>query len=90
MTVPITEPSKAPQSTILDESYKVAITRFEQRMRIAGMAEIGGFNLELNPCRRETLEYVTNMLYPEAGDLSQAQFWTGLRPATARWHAYRG
>ncbi len=82
LTVPITEPSMAPQSTILDESYKVAITRLDQRIRVAGMVEIGGFNLDLNPRRRETLEYVANLLYPEGGDLSQAQFWTGLRPAT--------
>ena len=54
----------------------------DQRIRVAGMAEIGGFNLDLNPRRRETLEYVANLLYPEGGDLSQAQFWTGLRPAT--------
>lgn len=82
LTVPISNPSMAPQSTILDESYKVSITRFNQRIRIAGMAEVSGFNLALNPRRRETLEYVTNLLYPEGGDLTQAQFWTGLRPAT--------
>ncbi len=82
LTVPIIEPAMAPQSTILDETYKVAITRFDQRIRVGGMAEVGGFNLELNPRRRETLEYVTNLLYPKGGDLTQAQFWTGLRPAT--------
>lgn len=82
LTVPITEPSLAPQSTIIDETYKVAITRFDQRIRVGGMAEVAGFDLSLNPHRRETLEYVTNSLYPEGGDLSQAEFWTGLRPAT--------
>ena len=82
LTVPITEANMAPQSTVLDETYKVAITRFDERIRIAGMAEVGGFNLDLNPRRRATLEYVTNLLYPHGGDLSQAEFWTGLRPAT--------
>ena len=82
LTVPITDASMAPQSTIIDETYKVAITRFDQRIRIAGMAEVSGFNLDLNPDRRATLEYVTNMLYPKGGDLSQATFWAGLRPAT--------
>lgn len=82
LTVPITEPSMAPQSTIIDETYKVAITRFDQRIRVGGMAQVSGFDLSLNPKRRETLEYVTGLLYPQGGDLTQAEFWTGLRPAT--------
>ncbi len=82
LTIPITDPSMAPQSTIIDETYKVAITRFDQRIRIAGMAQISGFDLSLNPKRRETLEYVTGMLFPHGGDLTQTEFWTGLRPAT--------
>ncbi|WP_271409784.1 D-amino acid dehydrogenase [Pseudomonas sp. Q1-7] len=82
LTVPITNPAMAPTSTILDETYKVAITRFDKRIRVGGMAEITGFNLDLNPARRDTLEMITADLYPEGGDLSQANFWTGLRPAT--------
>ncbi|MDF5809311.1 D-amino acid dehydrogenase [Pseudomonas aeruginosa] len=82
LTVPITNPEMAPTSTILDETYKVAITRFDQRIRVGGMAEIAGFDLSLNPRRRETLEMITTDLYPEGGDISQATFWTGLRPAT--------
>jgi D-amino-acid dehydrogenase len=76
LTVPITNP------TILDETYKVAITRFDNRIRVGGMAEITGFDLDLNPARRDTLEMITADLYPQGGDLSQASFWTGLRPAT--------
>ncbi|UQY32858.1 D-amino acid dehydrogenase [Pseudomonas fulva] len=82
LTVPITNPDMAPTSTILDETYKVAITRFDQRIRVGGMAEIAGFDLSLNPRRRETLEMIVGDLYPQGGDLSQADFWTGLRPAT--------
>jgi D-amino-acid dehydrogenase len=82
LTVPITNADMAPTSTILDETYKVAITRFDNRIRVGGMAEIAGFDLGLNPRRRETLEMITADLYPEGGDLSQAAFWTGLRPAT--------
>ncbi|UCO98053.1 D-amino acid dehydrogenase [Metapseudomonas lalkuanensis] len=82
LTVPITNPAMAPTSTILDETYKVAITRFDKRIRVGGMAEITGFNLDLNPARRDTLEMITADLYPDGGDLSQASFWTGLRPAT--------
>jgi D-amino-acid dehydrogenase len=82
LTVPITNPEMAPTSTILDETYKVAITRFDNRIRVGGMAEIAGFDLDLNPRRRETLEMITGDLYPQGGDISRAEFWTGLRPAT--------
>jgi D-amino-acid dehydrogenase len=46
------------------------------------MAELAGFDLCLSQRRRETLEMVFNGLFPHAGDLSQALFWTGLRPMT--------
>ncbi|MFC4277311.1 D-amino acid dehydrogenase [Achromobacter aloeverae] len=82
LTVPITDPGKAPVSTVLDETYKVAVTRFDDRIRVGGMAEIGGFDLRLNPRRRETLELVVNDLYPGSGDVARAEFWTGLRPMT--------
>jgi D-amino-acid dehydrogenase len=82
ITVPITDAARAPVSTILDESYKIAVTRFEDRIRVGGMAEIAGFDLRLNPRRRATLEMVVNDLFPGAGDTAQASFWTGLRPMT--------
>ncbi|HBX54979.1 D-amino acid dehydrogenase [Pseudomonas sp. UBA2684] len=82
LTVPISNAAMAPSSTILDETYKVAITRFDKRIRVGGMAEIAGFDLSLNPRRRATLEMITADLYPQGGDLTQAEFWTGLRPAT--------
>ena len=82
LTVPIINQGLAPVSTVMDETYKVAITRFDQRIRVGGMAELAGFNLSLNPRRRETLEMVLNGLFPGAGDTSKASFWTGLRPMT--------
>ena len=66
----------------MDETYKVAITRFDNRIRVGGMAELAGFDLSLNPRRRETLEMVLNGLFPNGGDATKAQFWTGLRPMT--------
>ena len=81
LTIPIIQPDLAPQSTVLDETYKIAITRFDQRIRVGGMAELSGFNLGLNLDRRATLEMVTHDLFP-GGDLKQAAFWTGLRPMT--------
>lgn len=82
LTLPITDPAMAPTSTILDESYKVAVTRFDQRIRVGGMAGVCGFDLSLSSRRRATLEKVVNDLYPRGGDLAHATFWTGLRPAT--------
>jgi len=46
------------------------------------MAEIAGYNLRLNPRRRETLEMVVNDLFPGGGNTADATFWTGLRPMT--------
>ena len=82
LTIPITDPAMSPKSTILDETYKIAITRFDDRIRVGGMAELMGYDLSLDPRRRETLEFVTNDLYPDGGDIPKAEFWTGLRPAT--------
>lgn len=82
LTIPILDPARAPSSTILDESYKIAVTRFDERIRVGGMAELAGFDLSLNPKRRATLEMVVEDLYPGGGDLARAEFWTGLRPAT--------
>ncbi len=82
LTVPVINPDAAPVSTVMDETYKVAITRFDNRIRVGGMAELAGFDLSLNPRRRETLEMVLNSLFPSAGDYSKSLFWTGLRPMT--------
>ncbi len=81
LTVPMVDESLAPISTVLDETYKIAITRFDKRIRVGGMAELSGYDLKLNPARRATLEMVTRDLFP-GGDLGRASFWTGLRPMT--------
>jgi D-amino-acid dehydrogenase len=82
LTVPITNKAAAPVSTIMDETYKVAITRFADRIRVGGMAELAGFDLTLNPRRRKTLEMVAGDLFPDGGNIPDATFWTGLRPMT--------
>lgn len=81
LTLPIVDANYAPQSTVLDETYKIAITRFDQRIRVGGMAELAGYNLDLKDKRKQTLEMVSNDLFP-GGDLTQSTFWTGLRPMT--------
>ncbi|WP_272516861.1 D-amino acid dehydrogenase [Providencia sp. PROV209] len=82
LTMPIIDELRAPVSTVLDETYKIAVTRFDQRIRVGGMAEVVGFNLDVLQKRCETLKMVVQDLYQGGGDISQAQFWTGLRPMT--------
>jgi D-amino-acid dehydrogenase len=82
ITAPIVNEAAAPVSTVLDETYKIAITRFDNRIRVGGMAEIVGFDKSLRQARRETLELCVNDLFLGGGDTSKASFWTGLRPMT--------
>ncbi|MFL9929110.1 D-amino acid dehydrogenase [Paraburkholderia sp. RL18-103-BIB-C] len=82
ITAPIVDEAAAPVSTVLDETYKIAITRFDNRIRVGGMAEIVGFDKSLRKARRATLELCVNDLFPGGGDTSKATFWTGLRPMT--------
>jgi D-amino-acid dehydrogenase len=82
LTLPIRDAAAAPQSTIMDETHKVAITRLGNRVRVGGMAELAGYDLTLRQPRRDTLNHVVRDLFPGACDPAQAQFWTGLRPMT--------
>lgn len=82
ITVPITDPAGAPESTVMDETHKVAITRLGSRIRVGGTAELVGYNTALREGRRATLEHVVNDLYPDGGDVKKASFWCGLRPMT--------
>lgn len=82
ITVPVTDPAGAPESTVMDETFKVAVTRLGERIRVGGTAEIAGYNLKLRQGRRDTLDHVVTDLFPRGGDISKAEFWTGLRPMT--------
>jgi D-amino-acid dehydrogenase len=82
ITVPITDAQYAPQSTIMDETHKVAVTRLGDRIRVGGTAELAGYSLNLRERRRGTLNHVVSDLFPRGGDVSRATFWCGLRPMT--------
>ncbi|WP_425258128.1 D-amino acid dehydrogenase [Rubrivivax sp. RP6-9] len=82
ITVPITDTAAAPESTIMDETHKVAVTRLGDRIRVGGTAELAGYSLALREPRRATLEHVVTDLFPQGGDVSKATFWCGLRPMT--------
>jgi D-amino-acid dehydrogenase len=81
LTIPIIDPSRAPESTVMDETYKIAITRLGDRIRVGGMAEISGYSNDLGLARRRTLEHSVTDLFP-GGDASKGLFWSGLRPMT--------
>lgn len=81
LTIPITDASRAPESTVMDETYKIAITRLGDRIRVGGMAEISGYTNDLGEPRRLTLQHSVTDLFP-GGDISKASFWSGLRPMT--------
>jgi D-amino-acid dehydrogenase len=70
ITVPIVDASYAPESTIMDETHKVAVTRLGDRIRVGGTAELAGYS------------HVVTDLFPRGGDLERAEFWAGLRPMT--------
>ncbi|HHG3247115.1 TPA: D-amino acid dehydrogenase [Vibrio parahaemolyticus] len=82
LTLPIENEEYAPRSTVMDETYKVAMTRFDDRIRVAGTAELAGFDPSLPQKRKNTIEMVVRDLFPRGGDFSQAEFWTGFRPMT--------
>ena len=82
ITLPVTDDQAAPQSTIMDETHKVAITRLGDRIRVAGQAEIIGYNSKLGKTATDTVRYVVSDLFPKGGDVAQAVGWTGLRPMT--------
>ena len=82
ITAPIIDAKFAPESTIMDETHKVAVTRLGDRIRVGGTAELAGFSLKLREARRATLNHVVTDLFPKAGDVSRAEFWCGLRPMT--------
>lgn len=82
MTVPITNADKAPQSTLLDYQYKVAITRMGKHIRVGGMAELSGWDRVKHEHNLDTLKQVLNDLFPDCADVSNAQLWMGMRPMT--------
>jgi D-amino-acid dehydrogenase len=81
ITADIINQDMAPRSTILDETYKVAITRLGDRIRVGGMANITGFNKHIDVSKIDALNFVLHNLFPNAYKESIGG-WAGLRPAT--------
>jgi len=81
-TLPIADPAKAPNMSITDDSVKIVFTRLGARLRVAGTAELSGYNTELNRVRCEALTRRTRHLFPNACDWQNVEYWAGLRPST--------
>jgi len=82
LTVPIVDPDRAPESTVMDETHKVAISRLGNRIRVGGTAELSGYTLDLTPRRLRNVKHVGTDLFGGAADMEQAEYWTGLRLMT--------
>lgn len=82
ITVPIGDEARAPVSTIMHETYKVAITRLGDTIRVGGMAEVSGYTSTLIEGRQETLVYALEDLFPEVARTTDVTLWSGLRPMT--------
>jgi D-amino-acid dehydrogenase len=83
----VKDASMAHQVSLTDDEFKLVFSRLTSadgtdRLRIAGTAELNGFDRHLSRVRCEAIVRRVEQLFPGAGDASQAQFWAGLRPAT--------
>ena len=82
VTMPVKDESRANQVSLTDDEFKLVYSRLGNRLRIAGTAELNGYDRDLNRVRCEAIVRRVEDIFPGAGDSSEAQFWTGLRPAT--------
>ncbi len=81
-TIDIGDHRGAPTVSLTDVAWKIVLTRLGQRLRVAGTAELAGWDLSLDRTRCEALAARTFELFPDAGMRDSARYWTGLRPAT--------
>jgi D-amino-acid dehydrogenase len=81
-TLPITNASLAPTISITDDAKKIVFTRLGDRLRVAGTAELSGYDLGLNQLRCEALTRRAGEWFGDAIDPARPTYWAGLRPAT--------
>lgn len=82
ITVPVKNEEAAFKVSLTDDEYKLVYSRLGDRIRVAGTAELSGYSRNLNYARCRAIVRRTAEIMPEAGCWDQAEFWTGLRPAT--------
>jgi D-amino-acid dehydrogenase len=89
-TFEVSDPSLAPQVSLTDDGHKLVISRFGNRLRVAGTCEINGYSRELNAARCEAITRRTRELFPDACDYDHPVYWSGLRPLTPSNVPYLG
>ena len=82
ITIPLAAGDVAPQISLSDGAYKLVMSRLGDRLRVAGTAELTGYDTAINEVRCRAIVRRTFELFPRAGRAEDAQFWAGLRPAT--------
>jgi D-amino-acid dehydrogenase len=82
ITVPLRAGAEAPSVCLTDESRKMAFSRLGNRLRVAGTAELNGYDTSINEVRCNALAERLAELFPGVGELDRTQRWAGLRPAT--------
>ncbi|MDE0854738.1 MAG: D-amino acid dehydrogenase [Nevskia sp.] len=82
VTMPVKDAAMAHQVSLTDDEYKLVFSRLGEQLRIAGTAELNGYDRQLNPVRCQAIVRRVEQLFPGAGDTTQARYWSGLRPAT--------
>ncbi|KXS52614.1 MAG: D-amino acid dehydrogenase small subunit [Marinobacter sp. T13-3] len=82
ITATLSDPEKAPASTIHDDHYKVVSTRLGNRLRATGFVELADFNRDIPEARLATIRKSVQSRYPGCADLTDVESWTGFRPMT--------
>jgi D-amino-acid dehydrogenase len=82
ITAPIIDAERAPYLSLTDEARRVVCSRLGNTLRVAGTAELDGYNLEADPARRAAIVRWLDEYLPGVADASQAEHWCGLRPTT--------
>jgi D-amino-acid dehydrogenase len=82
VTMPVKNPAAAWTMSLSDEAHKLVLSRLGDRLRIAGTAELNGYDTGINEVRCQAIVKRVMELFPDAGDPSRATYWAGLRPAT--------
>jgi D-amino-acid dehydrogenase len=82
ITLPLAPGDVAPRISLTDNAHKLVMSRLGERLRVAGTAELTGYDTAINEVRCRAIVRRTFELFPKAGRPQEAQFWAGLRPAT--------
>lgn len=75
-------PHLAPFISLIDDEYKLVMSRLGDKLRVAGTAEFNGYNLDLNMTRCEAITTRVQQIFPKGIIANSVQYWTGLRPMT--------